>query len=471
MSGKKAPLSNHLRTHGLVESPYADLNPIKRRRRPTNGTKLLVLKKLQEYYETYGRHAVRRPFDEHIGWASSSISLWLKSPGLRRVAELPWCTALKRLRSVVLSADSKFRAEQDILYKRFLFRRQAEGLEVDQQWIRDEMRAIMYENKPLGYRDFRYSPGWMSRFLDHYEVTHQLQTEKKNMCNALRVPLLQTFHRDLCEIQNTPNGLNEWDPMFGAFPAKGRWNIDQVPFYFVKSHRGSYNPKGTECWIMTQGESGNEKRMATIIMTLRAEGEQVVPPFILFRGQGEIAKDLLAELDAQGIPYAFNEKGYANEESCIEHLKFFSKIVQKECPDVKEHMLLLDGFGAQSTKRYIDFALDLNILPVYFPPNCTHLVQPVDHRIAAWLKRAIHELYKVEESVMHQVWADFRENDSLNPQFQRKTMLKWIRSCWTELLTKPDFILRSFVSTGCLITLKGDNAITFKGIADYKFST
>ena len=210
--------------------------------------------------------------------------------------------------------------------------------------------------------------------------------------------------------------------------------------------------------------------MVTIVLTLRGDGEQIVPPFILFRGQGRLDPALLAELDAQGIPYAFNEKAWANELACIEHLRFFSKIVKAKCPEAKEHMLLLDGLTSQATDRFIDLAIDLNILPVYFPPNCTHLVQPVDHRVAAWLKRWWHALFRVEEEERYEVWTQFRANGSMCPQYLRCTVLKWMRILWDQLKTMSEFLTRSFTSTGCLITLKGQHMIKFPNIDNYTFA-
>ena len=91
--------------------------------------------------------------------------------------------------------------------------------------------------------------------------------------------------------------------------------------------------------------------MATLVLTLRGAGEQEVPPFILFKGEGYLAPDLLAQLDAEGIPYAFNQKAWANEDSCVQHLLFFNDIV-KTRPEFAEHMLLLDGLSSQATVRY-----------------------------------------------------------------------------------------------------------------------
>ena len=220
------------------------------------------------------------------------------------------------------------------------------------------------------------------------------------------------------------------------------------------AHRRTYNPKNESCWILNQGASGSEKRMATLVLTLRAEGEQIVPPFLLFRGKGMLSEDLLAELDAIGIPYAFNEKAWANEKACLDHLRFFYQIVHEKCPEIKENMLLLDGLGSQCTSRYIELALDLNILPVYFPPNCTHLIQPVDHRVAAFFKRCFHLLYKAEEELMYDVWAEYRENGSLNAQYLRVLLLSWTKVSWEHLLPRTDFLMRAFISTGCLLLSK-----------------
>ena len=405
-----------------------------------------------KFHQTHGNDCPRSFFVKHSGWSKSSISSWLKSNRLAQVGNLPECASKKRLRSEVTAERSRLRTEQDELYIRFLYRRQAKGQEVDQEWLRTEMKAILLMNKPASYKDFKYSNGWLASFLDHYDITSQVQTEKKPVSNSLRVPLLQVFHRELCLIQQG-QGLNERDPTFGRFSPRAMWNIDQIPASFVSSKRKSFNPKGDACWIVNQGPSGIAKRMVTLILTLRADGEQIVPPFLLFRGQGHLDPKLLAELDAQGIPYAFNEKAWANQAACLEHLQFFAKIVKEKCPEIKEHMLLLDGLSSQSTDRFIEFALDLNILPVYFPPNCTHLVQPVDHRVAAWLKGAWHALYKAEEEFRYDVWADYRDNGSMCPQYQRITVLKWTKICWDHLKEMKSFLMRAFISTGCLISL------------------
>ena len=110
-TSRKAAFSNHLQTHAGVQSPYKLVKPINRRRRPTNATKLHVLEQLQKYHELHGDNFPRSYFIKHIGYSKSSISLWLQSPRLAMVVNLPECRVKKRLRNVVIAERSSFRIE------------------------------------------------------------------------------------------------------------------------------------------------------------------------------------------------------------------------------------------------------------------------------------------------------------------------------------------------------------------------
>ena len=66
-------------------------------------------------------------------------------------------------------------------------------------------------------------------------------------------------------------------------------------------------------------------------------------------------------------------------------------------------------------------------------------------------------------------WANWEENKSFDLQYKRKTMLKWVSIWWTDLKKRPDFLLKAFTRTGCLITLKAQHAIKFPSIPAYKF--
>ena len=98
-------------------------------------------------------------------------------------------------------------------------------------------------------------------------------------------------------------------------------------------------------------------RMATIVLTLRACGEQIVKPFLIFKGGGHLDADILAELDKYGIRYDFNADAWADGLSCLTYLRYFHDTVRKHAPSFKEHLLFLDGMSSQATKQYMELAL------------------------------------------------------------------------------------------------------------------
>ena len=211
-TSRKAAFSNHLQTHAGVQSPYKLVKPINRRRRPTNATKLHVLEQLQKYHELHGDNFPRSYFIKHIGYSKSSISLWLQSP---------------RLAMAVHSELSKMN-----YLNAFFTVAEPKG----KKWLRDQMETIMHRRKPENYKNFKYSNGWIAKFLDYYDVSSQVQTEKKPVSNSLRVPLLQTFHRELCLIQQGV-GLNARDAIYGRFSPECMWNVDQIPASFISDRR------------------------------------------------------------------------------------------------------------------------------------------------------------------------------------------------------------------------------------------
>ena len=144
------------------------MKPIKRRKRPTNKTKLQVVTQLLAFQKKYGNTRSRKEFIDHIGFASSTVWQWEHSPRLRQIAELPHLACFKRLRSIV-KGSSKFKKEHDELYERFIYKRRAKGEQVNTSWFRKNMREILQKNQPVGWEKLRCSTGWAAKFKKRYQ--------------------------------------------------------------------------------------------------------------------------------------------------------------------------------------------------------------------------------------------------------------------------------------------------------------
>ena len=195
------------------------------------------------------------------------------------------------------------------------------------EWFKHNMLQILRKNQPPAWQNFQASNGWLANFLANYEISCQTQTEKKGMSNSFRVPLLKIFHESLCRIQQTM-GLNPRDLIFGRFSPLTIFNTDQIPISFIQAKRRSYNTKNSSCWVITP--SGTAKRSATLILTLRAGGPQIVPPFVLFRGKGCLEPKLLADLQ---VFHTLSMKRLGQTKKCVWSIwYFFIKLSSRVAP-------------------------------------------------------------------------------------------------------------------------------------------
>ena len=124
---------------------------------------------------------------------------WRNDTRLKKIASLPHLKCFRRLRSAVLDRYNVLRECNEELYSRFVFKRQAKGEQVDRRWLKSTM--IVKELQPRGRKgsfkwgNFKASNGWLANFLKKYQISHQMQTEKKAISNATRIPLARLSSR------------------------------------------------------------------------------------------------------------------------------------------------------------------------------------------------------------------------------------------------------------------------------------
>ena len=133
------------------------------------------------------------------------------------------------------------------------------------------------------------------------------------------------------------------------------------------------NIQGTPCWMWQPG-TGLDKRFITIHLCIRAEGDQIIKPVIIFRGQGvRISPQEKAALDAfTNIKWYFQPKAWADGEFCRWFLESFK--ADLTAAGIEEEVLLgLDGLKGQHNQPFFDKAHSINTVPFYTPPDCTDL--------------------------------------------------------------------------------------------------
>jgi len=187
-------------------------------------------------------------------------------------------------RHVVTSRQAKFPECEDAVYMKFIYRRFAQGFDVDDEWLVRRMREALLESQPAGWDNWQGSHGWLEKFKRRFRITWQLRSNKNVYPIWTRIPSFKAFHQFfLLHIQRmgVPRCLT-----YGRFPANHMFYMDQIPVAFINNANRSLNVIGRPCFIKVPHGSGLDKRMASIQLTLAAGPDQPVRMAVILRGQG-----------------------------------------------------------------------------------------------------------------------------------------------------------------------------------------
>jgi hypothetical protein len=250
------------------------------------------------------------------------------------------------------------------------------------------------------------------------------------------------------------------------------FHMDQIPLPFVTLSTRSLNCIGKPVFILMPKGSGLDKRQASIQLCIRAGGTQIVRIGLIFRNKGIIVCDeeRAAYRQLSGILQVyFQPNAWADEEVSLSWLDEF----HKDTEHLGEVLLGMDNHGAQQTDVFRARMKKYNVVPAYTPAECTDIVSPSDHHVGARLKKYISVLYHhgLENNRTH--WCNPPDQGGLQAWERRVLMAKWTVAAWVALSEEPDFLRKSFVSTGFLIAKDGSENldIVVPGVPDYDFSS
>ena len=138
--------------------------------------------------------------------------------------------------------------------------------------------------------------------------------------------------------------------------------------------------RGTSSLHEIGGGSGRE--YTTVHICCSASGERL-PPFILYKGKNMYQRWMQG--GPAGAVYGVSESGW------MDACNFYSWFMKLVCPAVS-HLtstgpvfLLMDGHHSHISLKLIRAARDNRLFCL--PPNCTHILQPLDVGVFAPVKR------------------------------------------------------------------------------------
>jgi hypothetical protein len=213
----------------------------------------------------------------------------------------------------------------------------------------------------------------------------------------------------------------------------------QVPLAFVNDMHRTYDDLGAkEVWIGQAGEGAWEKRMCTLNLCFHPDPTAKQPrATIIFRGQGLRISDSERAAWHKDIDVSFNEKAWATDAWCLEH------IPKQLAPCIKgnrgaQALLLCDNLSGQCNKDFRTLLrTKYNVLVWNLPPGTTDITQPVDSGYGRAVKRLIGvELsnWLMNESNMMK-W----ESGKISASDRRVLLTVWVRPSFQLSPTIPNY--------------------------------
>ena len=144
--------------------------------------------------------------------------------------------------------------------------------------------------------------------------------------------------------------------------------------FFVEQDR-TYDSSGSkQIWVSHPG-SGLDKRQATLLLCIRAEGRQTVKPAIVFRGKGNVSTQKRQKY-GKDVDVYFQPCAWMDSETNMKWTENILKNGLKDDP--AEKVLFADNVGFQQAQNFHEGFRDLNTIVYLLPENHTDKVQPID---------------------------------------------------------------------------------------------
>ncbi|RPA95043.1 DDE-domain-containing protein, partial [Choiromyces venosus 120613-1] len=345
------------------------------------------------------------------------------------------------------------------LYEVFMEGRE-KGQAIRREWFRRHFMEIFLSVYPNTNRSvLRFSNRWFQGFLERHQISLRALPEdyRRPVINWLIFNRRNSQPSSLSASSQSFLPSASFIPPLNRFATSNIFNVDETPLLFEYLNGYTYNPKGDKTIWVKETRSGWNKRMASLVLCVFADGFNRVPPLIIFHGKGNVYEKE-KNLYHPGILVEFNEEAYMNE-------KLFYRYLQEHVIPVlvgRPSLFALDLCSAHKTESVLQLLHSNHIIPSLIPASCTSLVQPLDVSINKPLKGMTREL--TDEAILDCESIEHFEKWSVG---QRRILTtNCVRDTWYQFCIEKKGLVESvFRKVGLSLPADGsrDNELDIKG--------
>ena len=352
---------------------------------------------------------------------------------------------------------------EDSLYAAFLERR-AHNRIVTVGWFRRTAKAMFKEMYPEISTQFTFSMGWWQRFRNRHDLVLRRITKQATRRPEEYVDYVNKFLQFIRR-----NSYTVLDPLriesilmspSRRFPQTRILNLDETPIPFEYLEGFTYEVRGVKTVAAKSDRSGWNKRQATLILYIFADGVQRLKPKVIFHGkpEGRVHREE-CDLYANGVTVEFNDTAYNNEQL---FLKWIAEELSTLTEDGEEHLLVMDVAAFHKTETVLQSLRTKKVSVALIPPGLTSLLQPLDTAINRpfkdWLREETDNYVEQEEAKGKTVWS---------VSAKRIMITHVVAAAAQRLQERADMVRKSFIECGISVRPDGsqDHLIKIKDIA------
>lgn len=153
------------------------------------------------------------------------------------------------------------------------------------------------------------------------------------------------------------------------------WNMDETGIFIHQI--GKKRVAGDSLKKSTNVKSGNSKEITTVVEAISAAGERIRYPLSIFKSK-TLMTNQISDDEKLEWAYAVSYKGWNTGDHFEQWVRkiFIPFTAPKNSQDYR--ILIMDNHATHYSEELKLVLKDARVIPIYLPPHCLHLMQPLD---------------------------------------------------------------------------------------------
>lgn len=208
--------------------------------------------------------------------------------------------------------------------------------------------------KKLGHNDFKASAGWFSNWKKRNNVVFKTETGESGAV----------------DVKSAAEWMLSLDPILREYDPKNIFNADETGFFYKCTPNHTFAYKGDACF----GGKKNKERV-TVLVGANMDGSEKLPLLLIGKSP---RPHCFRHCKTKPIEYKSNQKAWMTG---VLFQEWLQKLDQYFIKRKRTILLFIDNCTAHNNTLNLR-----NIKLIFFPPNMTSVVQPMDMGIIKNLK-------------------------------------------------------------------------------------